>query len=216
MPLQPTVPPDSADAAPPPNPFPNDFTTLNRLNATAVLYWSAILFVTAVLTVGWLAKGPDNPFFGLMLATGTFSLGPGIAIPVFRRLPERLFHVPPGERVLHRILGVGLFAALLDRSGYNRRFVHSQWGFSANRAGLRFRELAARGGASAHGACFLIHLILGGLALRTGHAFGAVWILVPGMILHLYPTLLQRSISLRIQTATRRLEGRGSNSGIGA
>jgi hypothetical protein len=36
-------------------------------------------------------------------------------------------------------------------------------------------------------------------ALFSGHARTALWILLPGVVLHLYPTLLQRSILLRLQ-----------------
>jgi hypothetical protein len=41
--------------------------------------------------------------------------------------------------------------------------------------------------------------IVAGLALFTGHPWGAVWILLPGVPIHLYPVLLQRSIMLRLQ-----------------
>jgi hypothetical protein len=37
------------------------------------------------------------------------------------------------------------------------------------------------------------------LAVLTGHAWGALWILLPGVVVHLYPVLLQRSIMLRLQ-----------------
>ena len=106
---------------------------------------------------------------------------------------------PAGERVLHRMLGVGVFGRLLRRSGYNRRFVHPMWGFSINRAGLPLRAQAAKGGASAHGTSFAIHIVLAALALLTGHPRGALWILLPGVVLHLYPVLLQRAMLLRLQ-----------------
>ena len=56
-----------------------------------------------------------------------------------------------------------------------------------------------RGNASAHGACFAIHTLLAAVALFTGHPWGALWILLPGVVVHLYPVLLQRSIMLRLQ-----------------
>ena len=52
---------------------------------------------------------------------------------------------------------------------------------------------------SAHGACFAIHVLLAAAALFTGHLWGALWILLPGVVVHLYPVLLQRSIMLRLQ-----------------
>jgi hypothetical protein len=149
--------------------------------------------------------GPDHPVYALILTTWTFLLGPGVAIPVILRLPRHWFRVPAGERVLHRALGVGIFGWLLDRSGYNRRFVYPMWEFPNTRAGLLFRAQAARGGASAHGACFAIHILLAAVALFTGHSWGALWILLPGVVVHLYPVLLQRSIMLRLQPLLDRL-----------
>ena len=158
-----------------------------------------MLFIAGVLICLWFARGPDRPIYGLLVATWTFGLGPGVAVPLMLRLPPRWHHVPARERVLHRMLGVGAFGWLLKRSGYNRRFVHPQWGFSINRAGLPFRAQAAQGGACAHGACFAIHIVLAVVALFTGHPWGALWILLPGVAVHLYPVLLQRAIMLRLQ-----------------
>ena len=126
-------------------------------------------------------------------------LTPGVAVPVMRRLPRRWFRVPAGERVLHRMLGVGIFGWLLERSGWNRHIVDPMRGFDGTRARLPSLERSARGGASAHGACFAIHILLAAVALFTGHPWGALWILLPGVVLHLYPVLLQRSIMLRLQ-----------------
>ena len=179
------------------------YRDVNRLTSTAVAYWSAMLLNAGVLIFLWYRGKADGPVFGLVLTAWTFTLGPGLAIPVLVRLPPRWFRVPAGERVLHRMLGVGAFAWLLDRSGYNRRLVHPQWGFSINKAGLPSRAQAARGGASAHGACFVIHMVLALVALFTGHAWGALWILLPGVPVHLYPVLLQRSIMLRLQPLLR-------------
>jgi hypothetical protein len=81
------------------------------------------------------------------------------------------------------------------------------WGFSINRAGLPLRAQAARGGASAHGASFAVHLVLAALAFFTGYPWGAVWILLPGVVLHLYPALLQRAILLRLEPLLRHAEG---------
>lgn len=180
------------------------YRDVNRLTLTAVSYWTAILFYTAILVYLWFIGKADDILYGMLVATGTFILGPGLAVPVMFRVPARWFHVPASERVLHRMLGVDGFAWLLTRSGYNRRFVHAQWGISIDRAGLTLRAWAARGGASAHGACFVIHIVLGAVALLTGHPWGALWILLPGVVLHLYPVLLQRSVLLRLQPLLER------------
>jgi hypothetical protein len=123
---------------------PTDFSALNHFTAIAVVYWSAMLYMAWVLILGWFDR-PDRPTYGLVVTTWTFVLGPGVAIPVMLRVPLRWFRVSAGERVLHRVLGVGVFGWLLNRSGYDRRFVRHMWGFSANRAGLPLRALVARG-----------------------------------------------------------------------
>jgi hypothetical protein len=60
-------------------------------------------------------------------------------------------------------------------------------------------DVALRSNASAHGTGFAIHALLAALALSTGQPSGALWILLPGVVVHLYPVLLQRSIMLRLQ-----------------
>jgi len=161
-------------------------------------YWPAMLIWAGVLIVWWVARGPDHPVCVLLVIIWTWLLGPQVAGPVMR-LPRHWFRVPAGERVLHRVLGVGVFGWMLDRSGWNRHLAEPMRGFDGTRAGLPSLELSVRGGASAHGTCFAIHALLAAVAFLTGHPWGALWILLPGVVLHLYPVLLQRSIMLRIQ-----------------
>jgi hypothetical protein len=103
------------------------FRDVNRFTPTAVGYWSAMLVMAGALTFLWSRRKPDHLMYGLLVTMWTAFLGPGVAIPVMFRLPPRWFHVPAGERVLHRMLGVGVFGWLLERSGYNRRVVHPMW-----------------------------------------------------------------------------------------
>ena len=79
-----------------------------------------MLFWAGVLIFCWFARGPGHPVYALIVTIWTWLLGPGVAGPVMRRLPRRWFRVPAGERVLHRMLGVGIFGWLLERSGWNR------------------------------------------------------------------------------------------------
>jgi hypothetical protein len=48
-------------------------------------------------------------------------------------------------------------------------------------------------------------VLLAAVALFTGYPWGALWILLPGVVVHLYPVLLQRSIMLRLQPLLDRL-----------
>lgn len=151
-------------------------------------------------TVLWFVLGPSNPLYGVGMVGTTFALGPAVAVPVVRCLPRQWFRVPQGERVLHRILGVGLFGWLLDVFGWNRVVAKPMRGFSGRRAGLLSLEQGLRGNVSAHGTCFAIHVLLAALALFKRHPWsGALWMLLPGVIVHLYPVMLQRSIMLRLQ-----------------
>jgi hypothetical protein len=161
-------------------------------------YRLVLLFFAMYLTVFWFVLGPSNPWYAVMVAWGTCSLDPAVAAPLMRRVPRQWFRVPTGERVLHRIVGVGIFDWLLDVSGWNR-LIRRMRGFSG-KAGLLSLEQQARAGAIAHGICFAIHVLLAVLALFSRHPWsGALWMLLPGVVVHLYPVLLQRSIILRVQ-----------------
>jgi len=155
------------------------------------------------LTWVWLHWGPGNPAVPLIVAAWTLTLMPGLLGPVAWLLPPRWCHVAAGERVLHDILGVGSFERLLELSGHNRRITPPGAG-PITRARLHWRAQTARAGGGAHAACFAIHLLLAATALLTGHPWGAAGILLPGVILHLYPVLLQRSIMLRLQPLLER------------
>lgn len=157
------------------------------------------LFMVGILIYCWFARGPDHAVYGLLVAGWTLVLGTVLAVPLMVRLPERWFRVPAGEHVVHRMLGVSAFNSLLDLSGWNRHLALPMRGFNGTKASLRTLELSVRAGASAHGACFVIHLLLAAFALFTGHRWGAFWILLFGVLVHLYPVLLQRSIMLRLQ-----------------
>jgi len=171
----------------------------------AFVYWLGMLLLAGLLIDRWFDDdmGPGHPAYALLVTTWTFFLTPGVAIPAVvlatRLLPRHWFRVRAGERVFHRMLGVGSFGRLLERSGWNRHVVVPMRRFDGTRAGLRTLERSALGGIIAHGVCFAVHLLLAAAALFTGHPWGALWILLPGVLLHLYPVLLQRSIMLRLQ-----------------
>ena len=175
----------------------------------SVWYRLALLFFATYLTMTWFVLGPGNRHvsggppawpYAVSVLWGTCSLAPAVPASVMRWVPRQWFRVPTGERVLHRIVGVGIFGWLLDVSGWNRRVVEPLRGFSGKRAGLLSLEQSVRAGAVGHGICFGIHALLAVLALLSRHPWrGALWMLLPGVVVHLYPVLLQRSIMLRLQ-----------------
>jgi Glycosyl-4,4'-diaponeurosporenoate acyltransferase len=165
----------------------------------SVWYRLALLFCAMYLTVFWFVFGPSNPWYGLMVAWGTSSLQPVLAGPLTRPLPRQWFRVPDGERVLHRVLGIRLFWWLLDVIGWNR-LIKRMRAFSGTKPGLVSLGQSARAGAIAHAICFAIHVVLAVCALSTKHPWsGALWMLLPAVIPHVYPVFMQRSIMLRLQ-----------------
>jgi ubiquinone/menaquinone biosynthesis C-methylase UbiE len=160
-----------------------------------------LLFMATNVAVCWFAVGPGNPWCAWSVSWTTASLVPAVpTASIMRRVPRRWFRVPAGERVLHRMLGVGIFGWLLDVSGWNRRVVEPLRVFSATKGGLASFEQSVRASTISHGICFAIHAGLAVLALFSRHPWkGALLMLLPGVILHLYPVLVQRSIMLRLQ-----------------
>jgi hypothetical protein len=166
----------------------------------SVWYRLALLFYALYLAVFWFVLGPSNPWYALMVVWGTCSLVAAVPAPVMRHVPRQWFRVPARERVIHRILGVGIFGWLLDVSGWNRHVPGPIRGFSGKRAGLPSLEQSVRSSVIGHGTCFAIHVLLAVLALFSRHPWsGALWMLLPGVVVHLYPVLVQRSIMLRLQ-----------------
>ena len=184
----------SAEPSPKANP-------MDVLFQNAWFRFMSLLFWATYITVLWFVLGPSNPAYAMGVAWGTSALVLAVPAPALvRRMPSQWFRVPTGERILHYMLGVGVFGWLLDISGWNRRVLEPLRGFSGKRAGLPSLEQSVRAAAVSHGICFLIHLVLAALALFRRHPWnGALWMLLPGIAVHLYPVLLQRSTMLRLQ-----------------
>jgi len=167
-----------------------------------------LLFWAVYIAVFWFVLGPASkvagvttPWYAVSVACGTCGLVVAVPAPgVMRRVPRQWFRVAARERLLHRMLGVSVFGWLLDVSGWNRRVLEPLRGFSGKRAGLLSLEQSLRAAAVSHGICFAIHVVLAMLALFSRHPWSAaLWMLLPGVVVHLYPVLLQRSIMLRLQ-----------------
>jgi hypothetical protein len=166
----------------------------------SVWYRLALLFFAGYLIAIWFVLGPGNPWYAVTVLWGTCSLAPAVPASFIRCVPRQWFRVPARERLLHRMLGVGVFGWLLDVSGWNRHVPEPLRGFTGTRAGLPSLEQAARAGAIGHATCFAILVLLAVLALFSRRPLrGALWMLLPGVVVHLYPVLLQRSLMLRLQ-----------------
>jgi hypothetical protein len=184
---------------------------VNPLDALFQSVWfrlSYLLFSAMYITVLWFLLGPGSrvpgattPWYAVSVAWVTCGLVVAVPAPaVMRRVPRQWFRVPARERLLHRMLGVGVFGWLLDVCGWNRHVLEPLRGFSGKRDGLPSLEHSVRAAALSHGICFAIHVLLAVLALLSRHPrSAALWMLLPGVVVHLYPVLLQRSIMLRLQ-----------------
>lgn len=157
----------------------------------------------------WFFMGPDNPLVSPVVLFGTANLGLA-AIPWALRVPRRWYHVPRGERLLHLLLGVPVFGWLLDVSGWNRKFALPMRQLKITRAALPRLLVNIHAAEGAHAIGFVPHVALAGLALATGHAPGALWILLPGIVLHFYPVLLQRWMTLRVAPLLCRARAAGA------
>ena len=104
---------------------------------------SYLLFFAIYIAVFWFVLGPASkvseattPCYAVSVACATCALVPAVPAPaIVGRIPRRWFRVHRGERVLHRIAGLGIFGWLLDASGWNRRVLEPMRGFSGKRAG---------------------------------------------------------------------------------
>jgi hypothetical protein len=169
----------------------------------SIAYRLVVLLLAGAVFYIWYKAGPGNPGMAVAVTSWTWVLDPAIIDPVKRFMPAHWFRVPKGEDVLHRLLGVPIFARLLELSGWNNLVVRPLLKADGYKPGtkrsLQIRADSARIGGGAHAICFAIHVVTATAALVSGHARTALWILLPGMVLHLYPMLLQRSILLRLQ-----------------
>jgi hypothetical protein len=165
--------------------------------------------MAGLVIVLWFGPGPDSPLYGLVVTGWTLNLGLVVA-PLALRLPERWFRVPARERVLHRTLGVAAFGWLLDNSGWNRTVALPMRQLKITRANLPRLLVNIHAAEGVHAIAFVPHVVLAALALATGHRPGALWILLPGIVVHLYPVLLQRWMTLRVVPLLRRAGDAGS------
>ena len=169
-------------------------------DASESIPYRLVLVVLGVFAVWcWFLLGPANPGYALLVAMGTSALEPSLAFPLMRRVTYRHWRVSSGERLLQRMLGVSHFNSLLNFCGWNS-LIRRMRGFSGTKAGLLALERHAEAGAVAHTICFAIHVLLSGLALLMQRRLrGALMMLLPGLALHFYPILLQRSQLFRLR-----------------
>ena len=162
----------------------------------------AALLTTAIAAGGvaaaWVFIGPTGFVFALvthflLMAWVSSVVGHRVRISDYGWLRVRFW-----EMRLYPALGVRLFGKLLDVIGWNR-IISRERGFNATRQGLKELDQHTRRSEIGHSSCLFVTAALTIGVLATGSWEGAAWLVALGILLHLYPALLQRLLRARIQ-----------------
>lgn len=165
---------------------------------------STTALAAGAIAAAWLFIGPTGFSFALvthlvLLSWVSSIVGPRVKIPDLDWLRVRNW-----ELRLYPALGVRLFGTLLDLIGWNR-VIAKERGFSGTREGLHGLDQHTRRSEIGHGLCIVVTVAMALGVLATGGWQGAAWLVVLGLVVHLYPVLLQRLLRARIQSISVRL-----------
>lgn len=179
-------------------------TQLSGLYLGAMIIFSCAVSITPIelfLIEVW----PRHGFFSLLLF-----VAPLIAGWVFARLlPERYYRIKPCEwsgRVYER-LGIRFFKRFVPNGDYINRIIrHSDPGYRVvcDEESIARFEVGTRLAEKCHLAGLWLALPCTVYALLLGWNKYALWLLIPNVLLHLYPVLLQRYTRARIQRVLKR------------
>lgn len=138
----------------------------------------------------------------ILMAWVSLVVGPRVRIP-----DHGWFRVRHWEARFYPALGVRLFGKLLDVIGWNR-VIAGERGFNGTREGLEELDQHTRRSEVGHSICLFVTVALASGVLTAGAWQCAVWLVALGLLLHLYPVLLQRLLRARIQSVSARLSRR--------
>lgn len=164
----------------------------------------ATALAAGAVAAAWLFIGPTGFSFAwvthfVLMAWASSIVGPRVRIPDLGWLWVRDW-----ESRLYPALGVLLFGKLLDVIGWNRLVARGR-GFNGTREGLRELDQHTRRSEVGHSLCLVVTVAMALGVLSTGAWQGAAWLVVLGLLLHLYPALLQRLLRARIQSISARI-----------
>jgi len=95
-------------------------------------------------------------------------------------------------------VGVRLFNAVVNRVDWNRG-ISGMRGYAPCRAGLRILDRKTRESETAHVLGAAVTVAAAAAALFAGSGTGAAWIGATGILIHVYPMMVQRSVRYRLQ-----------------
>lgn len=144
---------------------------------------AALLTCVAILAIAIVAGAPAW-LYALTVTCGTFGIAPFVGNSLVRIIPEPFWQRLSLLRASSRRLGVKCFNSTLTRIGWNKLVFEMRGDDPWN---PRHMQAAAAG----HGWGFLIHLGAAVWACCAQSCLAAAILGVLGVILHLYPVLLQ-------------------------
>ncbi|GAB3712698.1 hypothetical protein GCM10027590_06950 [Nocardiopsis nanhaiensis] len=174
----------------------------------AIVSVAAAVSTAAAVAAAWIMIGPTGFVFAWI---AHFMLMAGVSVALDARsgpLQHAWFRVRRWEVPLYGRLGARLYGRVLGAVGWNR-VVERGRGFDGTRAGLTGLDQHTRSSEAGHLLCLAVALALAAAAVSMGSWTGALWLLGLGVLLHVYPVMLQRLLRVRIQVLTGRT-GRAS------
>ncbi|AZA12135.1 hypothetical protein [Corynebacterium gerontici] len=144
---------------------------------------AALLTCVAMLAIAIVADAPGW-LYVLTITCGTFGIVPFVGNSLVRIIPESFWQRLRLSRASSRRLGVKCFNSTLTRIGWNKLVFEMRGDDPWN---PRHMQAAAAG----HGWGFLIHLVASVWACCAQSCLVAAILVVLGVLLHLYPVLLQ-------------------------
>lgn len=169
---------------------------------------AAVVVGVGLPVAGWYAIGPDHIVYAIVVQ-GAFLLMALLAGPSLVDVARSRYRVRGFEPLIYTALGAEALRRVLDSVGWNRviKQMRQEQGTASRRRGsgrdrfLRGTEQSETG----HALGIVATGSLGLIAALTSHPVGALQILLVGVILHLYPVMIQRLVRSRF---TRRRTNR--------
>ena len=159
------------------------------------------LLTTALAALGLFVVGREAGVggFAFVLVTSLVSLSGAFFVgdKLRRAMPEAVFHVSDRANRIARVLGADVFRRFLDRILWNRVVGSMRPRLNERRPS---EELFAsvRSSGVAHGWGAAVHVVAALVAAPASWT-AAMWILGLGVLLHVYPVLLQLRTHWRLQ-----------------
>ncbi|MCC9205877.1 hypothetical protein [Arthrobacter sp. zg-Y769] len=168
---------------------------------------AGLVFGLGSAAAGWFAIGPDHLVYAVVVQ-GAFLFMALLTGPALVDIARYRYRVRPFEPRIYTLLGAEALRRLLGLVGWNRiikEMRQTEQGATGIARFLRGTEQSETG----HLLGFFATAVLAIMAAATSHPRGAAQILLLGMILHLYPVMIQRITRFRITSRRTNINGSG-------